>query len=93
MMKIVRRDNGVLPLAVELLAKYGLGQGDSLTLLDLGDDTFLLTTATSHVPALVAQMEAIRIEAGITLDDLLSGAAEQRCQLYQERVEGLDDRI
>jgi hypothetical protein len=52
----------------------------------LGDNIFLLTTRTSIVPALVAEMEAQRIENGVTLEDLLNGAAEQRWQLYQERM-------
>ncbi|CAN5659083.1 hypothetical protein BH10CHL1_BH10CHL1_30920 [soil metagenome] len=71
--KIEIRDGDVLSSSAELREKYGLGEDDSFTLLDLGDNIFLLTTRTSIVPALVAEMEALRIEAGVTLDDLLSG--------------------
>lgn len=86
MVKIEIRDGAVLPSSAELREKYGLGAEDSFTLLDLGDDIFLLTTRTSIVPALVAEMEAQRVENGVTLEDFLNGAAEQRWQLYQERM-------
>ena len=55
------------------------------TLVDLGDGSFILTPKVSIVPKLVAEMEAIRVEAGLSLDDLLSGLPEVRRQLYVER--------
>lgn len=37
------RKKGNLTLPMKLRSKYGLGEGDVLTLIDLGDGSFLLT--------------------------------------------------
>lgn len=46
--------------------------------------SFLLSPRVSIVPKLVAEMEAIRTEAGVTLEDRLSGLPEMRRQLSEE---------
>jgi len=79
------RAKGTLTIPVELRQKYALSEGDVLTLVDLGDGSFFLTPRVSIVSKLVAEMEALREEAGISVEELLEGLPEQRRQLYQER--------
>lgn len=79
------RAKGTLTIPSELRQKYGFDEGDVFTLVDLGDGALLLTPRISIVPKLVAEMEAIRTESGVTVDDLLSGLPEVRRQLYVER--------
>ncbi|MCX6048432.1 MAG: AbrB/MazE/SpoVT family DNA-binding domain-containing protein [Chloroflexi bacterium] len=81
------RSKGTLVIPAELRQKYALSEGDVFTLIDLGDGAFFLVPRVSLVPKLVAEMEAIRIEAGLTVEDLLEGLSEQRQQLYQERIQ------
>ena len=78
------RAKGRLTIPSDLRQKYGFAEGDVFTLVELGDGSFLLTPRLSLVPKLVAEMEAIRAEAGVTLDDLLGGLPEVRRQLYAE---------
>lgn len=81
------RAKGTLVIPSELRQKYALAEGDIFTLIDLGDGAFFLVPRVSLVPKLVAEMEAIRLEAGLTVEDLLEGLTEQRQQLYQERLQ------
>lgn len=62
----------------DLRQKYGLDEGDVFTLVDLGDGSFILTPKVSNVPRLVAEMEVLREEAGLSIVDLLRGLAEVR---------------
>lgn len=79
------RAKGNVTIPSDLRQKYGLDEGDVFTLVDLGDGSFILTPKVSIVPKLVAEMETLRAEAGLSLDDLLSGLPEVRRQLYAER--------
>jgi AbrB family looped-hinge helix DNA binding protein len=79
------RAKGALTIPAELRQKYALSEGDILTLVDLGDGSFFLTPRVSIISKLVAEMEALREEAGISVEELLAGLPEQRRKLYQER--------
>ena len=79
------RAKGNVTIPAELRQKYAFSDGDVFTLIDLGDGSFFLTPKISLVPKLAAEMEAIREEAGLTVDDLLQGLSEERRQLYLER--------
>ncbi len=79
------RAKGSLTIPAELRLKYGFDEGDVFTLVELGDGSFLVTPRVSLVPKLVAEMEALRTAAGVTLDDLLSGLPEVRRQLFEEQ--------
>ncbi|MFN8495941.1 MAG: AbrB/MazE/SpoVT family DNA-binding domain-containing protein [Caldilineaceae bacterium] len=81
------RAKGTLVIPAELRQKYAFGEGDVFTLVDLGDGAFFLVPRVSLVPKLVEELEAIRLEAGLTVEDLLEGLNEQRQQLYQERIQ------
>lgn len=55
-----------------------------LNLVQIGDALFL-TPKQTLLPGLSAQFSAIMDEDGVTLADLLSGLAEEREAIYQER--------
>ncbi|MCS6936503.1 MAG: hypothetical protein NZ610_00210 [Candidatus Bipolaricaulota bacterium] len=73
-----------MTLPAELRKKYGLEEGESLLLLDL-DGVFVLSPKEALVPKLVGELERLREETGLRVEDLLEGLDEQRRQLYQER--------
>lgn len=76
------RAKGSLTIPHDLRQKYGFAEGDVFTLVDLGDGSLLLTPKVSIVPKLVAEMEALRAEAGLSVEDLLRGLPAIRQQLY-----------
>lgn len=78
------RQRGTLTLPAKLRAKYNLDEGDVLTLVDLGD-AFFLSPKVSVVPKLAAEIERLREEAGLSVEDLLDGLDEQRRRYYEER--------
>jgi bifunctional DNA-binding transcriptional regulator/antitoxin component of YhaV-PrlF toxin-antitoxin module len=83
---IQMRAKGSITLPAELRQRYALEDGDVFTLVDLGDGSFLLVPRISIVPKLVAEIEALREEAGLSVEDLLEGLPEERRKLYEERL-------
>lgn len=75
---------GTVTLPVELRRRYGLDAGDMLTVLDLGG-VFVLSPEVPVVSKIAREIEQLREEAGLSLEDLLKGLDEQRRRLYQER--------
>jgi len=71
------RQRGVLTLPGELREKYGIRPGDTFRLIDL-DGIFVLTPMTSMVPELAREIERVRSESGLTIEELLSALREQR---------------
>lgn len=78
------RRRGVLTLPAELRRRYRLEEGDPLTLIDLGG-IFILSPKVPLVPKLVGELERLREEAGLGVEDLLEGLDEHRRRLYRER--------
>jgi bifunctional DNA-binding transcriptional regulator/antitoxin component of YhaV-PrlF toxin-antitoxin module len=78
------RKKGGLTLPVELRTKYSLNEGDILTLIDLGDGSFLLSPRISQVDHLSDQVAQMLKEEDISLEDLLAGLDEERQSYYQE---------
>ena len=76
---------GNLTIPSDLRQRYGFEDGDVFTLVELEDGSLFLTPKVSIVPKVVAELEAMREEAGISLDDLLRGLPDERRQLYVER--------
>ena len=58
-----------------------------MTLIQVDDDNVLPVSRHLLVSKLVAEMEALRIEAGLTLDDMLTGLNEERRRLFEERYQ------
>ena len=78
------RQRGILTLPAKLRSRYQLDAGDQLTVVDL-DGFILLVPKVSLLPKLVAEIEQLREEAGLSIDDLLEGLDEQRRRAYEER--------
>ena len=71
------RQRGTLTLPAKLRAKYRLGEGDVMTILDL-DGTILLSPKISIVGKLAAEIEQHRKAAGLELEDLLGSRPSGR---------------
>jgi AbrB family looped-hinge helix DNA binding protein len=78
------RQRGTLTLPAELREKYGIQPGDTFRLVDF-DGTMVLTPMVPMVPELAREIEWMRIEAGLSIEQLLVSLREQRERYYEER--------
>jgi AbrB family looped-hinge helix DNA binding protein len=69
------RQRGTVTLPQALREKYGLADGDPLTIVDL-DGAILLTPKVLIVPRLASEMERLRKARGFSLKDLGGPARE-----------------
>ena len=81
---VLVRKRGVLTLPAELRAKYGIEEGDTFRLVDL-DGILLLTPMVPMLPELAREIERMRLEAGLSTEEMLRSLREQRDRGYQER--------
>ena len=79
------RSKGTVTLPIELRRKYGIDEGDVITLIDLGDGSFLLTPIVTQVDRLGDRVARAMKEAGVSEDELLAALDEERERYYQER--------
>ena len=70
-------------MPAELRAKYGIQPGDTFRLVDL-DGIFVLTPMVPMVPELAREIERARLEAGLSVEELLATLCEQRELYHQE---------
>lgn len=77
---------GVLTLPADLREKYGLRSGDVLQLVDLGG-VFLLTPMAPVVPDLAREIERLRRELSLSIEDLLAALRREREAYYREHYE------
>ena len=77
------RNRGVITLPAELRDKYNIENGDVFRLIDL-DGVFVLTPMVPIAPELAREIEKIRIEAGLSTEDLIQSLREQRARYYTE---------
>jgi len=77
------RQRGTITLPAEVRQKYGISDGDVLRLVDL-DGIFVLTPMTPIVPELAREIERIRLEAGLSTEELLQSLREQRERYFTE---------
>ena len=73
---------GTFTLPVELRRKYSLQNGDKLTLIDLEDGVFLLSTRQTQVDHLGDQIAEKMAEANLVLGEVLTAWDEERHQIY-----------
>ena len=66
--------------------RYGLEDGDPMTLVDL-DGALLLSPRISVVDKLAAEIEYLRTEAGLSLEELLAGVREHRARYLATSME------
>ena len=83
------RAKGNITIPADLRKKYALEDGDVFTLIDLGDGSFFVVPRVSIVPKLVAELEAMREEAGVTIEELLEDVPKIRRSVYEERYRDL----
>ena len=79
------RSKGSLTLPIEFRRKYGLGEGDVITLIDMGDGSFLLAPVVTQVDRLGDRVAKTMADKGVTLDEILTALDEERERYYQER--------
>ena len=68
-----------------LRRKYGLNEGDVLTLVDLGDGAFVLYPGITTVDRSGDRVAQVMAEENVTLEDILEALDEERERYYQER--------
>jgi bifunctional DNA-binding transcriptional regulator/antitoxin component of YhaV-PrlF toxin-antitoxin module len=78
------RDRGVVTLPKALRDRYGLAAGDALRVLDL-DGVFVMTPLAPMVPELAREIERLRLEAGLSTEELLDGLRRERERYARER--------
>lgn len=83
--EIIRvRSRGVITLPADLREKYGIKNGDVFRLIDM-DGVFVLTPMAPMIPELAREIEKARLEAGLSIEELLDGMREQRRRYSQEK--------
>ena len=82
------RGKGAVTIPIELRRKYGLDEGDIITLIDLGDGSFLLTPKVAKVDRLGDRVAQAMAKEGISLAEILTALDEERERYYQERYAG-----
>ena len=78
------RGKGIITLPVELRRRYGLAEGDVLTLVDLGDGSFVVTPRPLHIDRLGDKVSRALEDAGITVEDLLQTLNEESEAYYRD---------
>ena len=78
------RQRGTLTLPSELREKYGIEPGDTFRLVDL-DGIFVITPMVPMVPELAREIERLRLEAGVSIAELLENLRQERERYYQEK--------
>ncbi len=81
------RQRGTLTLPANLRNRYNIQPGDTYQLLDL-DGIFVLTRMVTMVPELAREIERARIEAGLSVEEMLQGLREQRERYVAEKYGG-----
>ena len=72
------RAKGLVTLPVELRRKYGLQEGDVLSLIDLGDGCILLSPKISQVARLGDEVARIISAKGISTEEMFQALEEER---------------
>jgi bifunctional DNA-binding transcriptional regulator/antitoxin component of YhaV-PrlF toxin-antitoxin module len=78
------RERGVITLPAELREKYNIENGKIFRLVDL-DGIFVFVPMVPIVPELAREIERIRLEAGLSVDELLDDLRKQRERYNQEK--------
>jgi len=78
------RQRGTLTLPAEVRERYNIKPGDTFRLLDL-DGIFVLTPMVPRVPELAQEIERARVEAGLSVEEMLKGLREQRERYVEEK--------
>jgi bifunctional DNA-binding transcriptional regulator/antitoxin component of YhaV-PrlF toxin-antitoxin module len=77
------RKRGVVTLPAKLREKYGIEEGDTYRLVDL-EGVFVITPMVPMVPQIAREIERLRVDAGLSMDELLESLREERSRLHLE---------
>jgi len=80
------RERGTITLPAEVRKRHGIAIGDTFTIVEL-DGMLLLVPMIMMVPELAAELERARIDAGLSLEDLIAGVREQREQYVADHAD------
>ena len=80
------RGRGTVTLPARIRERYDLADGDPLTLVDLYG-AILLSPRLSVADKLSAEIDFLRTQAGLSLDELLDGLREQRAWYHADRLD------
>lgn len=83
-MTVQVRKRGVLTLPAEVREKYNIQEGDTFRLEDL-DGILVLTPMVPMVPELAREIERARLEAGVSVQEMLVSLREQRERYGEDR--------
>ena len=78
------RERGVITLPAELCEKYKIETGQIFRLVDL-DGIFVFVPMVPIVPELANEIERLRLDAGLSMEDLLVSLREQREKYSTEK--------
>jgi AbrB family looped-hinge helix DNA binding protein len=78
------RSKGTITLPARLRKQYDLEEGDILTLIDMGDGNFMLTSKNSSFLRNADKVAKAVADADVTLEELLETLDEERQRYYQE---------
>jgi len=78
------RNRGVITLPADLREKYGIENGDIFPPGRSGRG-FCSHPMVPMVPELAREIEQARLEAGLSIEDMLQGLREQRQRYVQEK--------
>lgn len=78
------RERGVVTLPAELRDKYNIETGNIFRLVDL-DGIFVFVPMFPMVPELAREIERVRLESGLSIEDLLQDLRKQRERYNQEK--------
>jgi len=83
------RQRGTITFPADLRKKYNIRTGDTYHLVDL-DGIFVLTPMKPMVPELAAEIERLRLEAGLNTGELLQALREERARYVTETYGDFD---
>lgn len=78
------RKRGVVTFPSELRERYGIREGDTYRLVDM-DGIFILTPMTLMATELAREIERLRLEAGVSVEEFLKDLREQRARYTAEK--------
>jgi bifunctional DNA-binding transcriptional regulator/antitoxin component of YhaV-PrlF toxin-antitoxin module len=78
------RKRGALTLPIRLRRKYGIEEGDTFRLVDL-DGVLVIIPVVPTVPELAREIERLRLEAGLSIEELLKSLQQERGHYHQEK--------
>ena len=78
------RQRGTLTLPASLRERYKIKPGDTFRVVDL-DGILVLTPMVPMVPELAREIERARVEADLSVEDMLDALQEQRTRYVKEK--------